>query len=283
MMKVLHKKIGLLTTFCYCVGILFIAYLLISLPQDLKNLTLGLPINVLDQLEPMFNKLNISIAVVLTLGMTSLLLLLFNDKNNSSVQQFHVSESSNIKSATNNKEQQEEEDKVESDVIFLNADKIIKDNADLLQTSGKILSLICKEFEASQAAIYRTISENDQKFVALISSFAYPVADEVEIKFEFGEGLVGQAAKESKIINIDSVPNGYINILSGLGSSSPTNLIILPIISEGIVRGIAEIASFKKFSKKDEDIIAQVLAKLAIIFQGDSEQTSLKKTASTVQ
>src|SRR5690606_26930503 len=103
------------------------------------------------------------------------------------------------------------------------------------------LSLICKELEASQAAAYMVKKKGNTRYIELFASFAYHVPEGETVTFKFGEGLAGQVAKEGKLINLQSVPEGYIQILSGLGSSSPTNLIIIPIRSEGQIRGVVEI------------------------------------------
>ncbi|MDQ3394732.1 MAG: GAF domain-containing protein [Bacteroidota bacterium] len=279
-MKVLYKKLGIFTTLCYCFGILLIAYLLISIPQDLKNLTLGLPINILEQVNPIFNKLNISIAIVLGLGMTSLILLIFNDRTASSNLQFSVAEKA--KEEENAEWNYSEEQSEMNELVIQKIDQIIAENTDLKIASNKVLSAVCNEFEASQGAIYEACAEDNTRKVELICSFAYPIADSKKIVYEFGEGLVGQAAKEGKTLNIDSVPEGYIKILSGLGSSTPTNLILIPFINEGIVTGVAEIASFKRISKKEEDMLGKIFSKLAPKFVQAPEKAPVKKKITVV-
>jgi len=283
MMKVLYKKIGLFTTLCYCFGILLVAYLLISIPQDLKNLTLGLPINILDQVNPMFNKLNISIAVVLGLGMTSLVLLLFNEKASSSNQQYYVAGKAKESNLVTDQQAEEHSEGEGNKEIMQKADQVLKESIDAKSAFNKILSTVCKEFEASQGAIYLAGMEDDKRYIELISSFAYPMADSMKIKYEFGEGLVGQSAKENKLFNIDSVPEGYIKIISGLGSASPTNLIIVPFSCEGSVKGVAEIASFKKFTKKEEETMSKIFSKLGQKFMTDSKEALPKQKTTIVQ
>jgi hypothetical protein len=171
--------------------------LLISIPQDLSNISLGLPNNFLDQVNPMFNKLNISIAVVLGLGMISLILLIFNDTTTTTYQQYYVAEKIKEKEAELNHLTQNKE---EYNLILQKADQIINGKEDLKIINNKILSAVCKEFEASQGAIYKVVEEDGKRLIELISSFAYPIADSKKIVFEFGEGLVGQAAKEGKLL-----------------------------------------------------------------------------------
>ncbi|MFD3437173.1 HAMP domain-containing protein [Streptomyces sp. NPDC058685] len=62
-------------------------------------------------------------------------------------------------------------------------------------------------------------------------------------------GLITQAALEKKRILVDAVPAGYISIESGLGSAPPTSIVILPILFEGKVLGVIELASFSRFNE----------------------------------
>jgi len=50
-------------------------------------------------------------------------------------------------------------------------------------------------------------------------------------------------------LNLKEIPEDYVTILSGLGSSSPNNLLLIPIILEDETVGVIELASFKKFGK----------------------------------
>jgi signal transduction histidine kinase/ActR/RegA family two-component response regulator len=61
-------------------------------------------------------------------------------------------------------------------------------------------------------------------------------------------GLVVQAAAEKKRILITDVPSDYITICSGLGSAPASSVVILPILFEGEVLGVMELASFRRFS-----------------------------------
>ncbi|MFD4262778.1 HAMP domain-containing protein, partial [Streptomyces sp. NPDC058534] len=62
-------------------------------------------------------------------------------------------------------------------------------------------------------------------------------------------GLIAQAALEKKRILVDAVPPGYVSIESGLGSAPPTSIVVLPILFEGEVLGVIELASFSRFNE----------------------------------
>lgn len=275
-MKINLRNLGIIATMGYFLGILLIAYILITLPQDLKNIATGINLNFLKQIDPVLVQLNISIATVLGLGTASLIFLLFDNKTGS-VEKVHTTSKSRSETGDLTSVETEE---VNEDIIK-KVQALASTNEDVKGLSSKVLSEICKEVEACQGAVYITHIDGSKRQVELFSSFAYPVADSERVVFEFGEGLVGQAAKEGRILNIDSVPEGYINILSGLGSSSPTNLIIIPIIHQEKVCGVVEISSFKKFTSRDEKLLNDSFAHLAPKLSGSKESLGKKKATVT--
>ncbi|MDA7416593.1 response regulator [Xenophilus arseniciresistens] len=56
-----------------------------------------------------------------------------------------------------------------------------------------------------------------------------------------GEGLVGQAAAQGRLLQLSPVPEGYVRVNSGLGEASPHTLLLLPIAHEGEVNGVIEL------------------------------------------
>src|SRR5690606_4623033 len=65
-----------------------------------------------------------------------------------------------------------------------------------------------------------------------------------KIIIEENEGMVGQAAASKRTIHLHDIPEGYLEISSGLGQATPTDLIILPVQFGDKVRGVIEFASF---------------------------------------
>lgn len=127
----------------------------------------------------------------------------------------------------------------------------------------KALSTACKELEASQAAVYVATVRDDKRMIQLVSGYALSLPESQTLVYEFGEGLAGQVAREGTRINISNVPQGYITVLSGLGSASPNALIIIPVQLEGKVVGVLEVASFREFSAADENYLQALAGLLA--------------------
>lgn len=115
-----------------------------------------------------------------------------------------------------------------------------------------------KELDACQAAYFVTENRQGKDVLKLKASFAYHIPESQEVIFDFGEGLAGQVAMEGKLVNVKKIPDGYLSILSGLGKASPSNLVIVPFKSNGKVKAVLEIASFKEFDAEDEKFLNHI-------------------------
>lgn len=132
---------------------------------------------------------------------------------------------------------------------------------ELLQSG---LQAISKQLEAGQGAIYRVQEDDGKRFLELKSGYALSIGESTVIRYEFGEGLIGQAAVSGRTLYIDDVPNGYVKIISGLGSASPKYLLIVPVKKQEQVKGVIELASFtpltedqRRFAEESAQLIAE--------------------------
>ena len=125
----------------------------------------------------------------------------------------------------------------------INQQESIKDFAE------RILLNISKHFEIVQGIIYLK-NANTQEFESLCT-YAY-TSDKDPEPFKVGDGLPGQAAKNKTIMNLTSIPQGYLVIQSGLGNSSPNNLMIIPLLLNKETIGIIELASFHPLDMETE-------------------------------
>lgn len=123
----------------------------------------------------------------------------------------------------------------------------------------KILRLVCKNIEACQGAIYALKKEGRKQFYTFQVGYAYYLPESQAIKYEVGEGLVGQVGKDGSAIILKSVPEGYMQVISGLGQASPKSLLLVPIFSKNNeVMGVFEIASFTNFTELQKSYVQQV-------------------------
>src|SRR6202034_2135212 len=103
--------------------------------------------------------------------------------------------------------------------------------------SNMILSELAPLVLAQHGVFYTVTSPLDgtDAMLELQASYGYEERRNLSSVFRFGEGLVGQCAKEQKRILLTEVPGDYVRINSGLGAGSPLNIIVLPVLFEGSV------------------------------------------------
>jgi putative methionine-R-sulfoxide reductase with GAF domain len=119
------------------------------------------------------------------------------------------------------------------------------------------LHAICKQLEAGQGAFYVAKEENAKRVVELHSGYALNIGESKVLRYEFGEGLVGQVAATGNHLYIDDVPEGYITILSGLGNASPKYLLLIPVKVKEKVAGVIEIASFTRVTEDQKKFVEE--------------------------
>ncbi|GMK37803.1 histidine kinase [Paenibacillus sp. CCS19] len=95
--------------------------------------------------------------------------------------------------------------------------------------------------------------------------------------FVFGEGLVGQAALEGRTILLNSVPENYIQIASGLGKAAPSSLIIMPVQFEGQVIAVFELASFSSFTFIQQTLLQQVANQLGSVLSSIAGRMQIER------
>jgi hypothetical protein len=113
----------------------------------------------------------------------------------------------------------------------------------------RILLNLARYFEIAQGVFYLK-NQKTQEFESLCT-YAY-TAEKDPAPFMTGDGIPGQVAKNKTLLNLTSIPEGYLQIQSGLGNSSPDNLVIIPLLLNKETIGIIEMASFKPLDKETE-------------------------------
>src|SRR5205807_8257177 len=108
-------------------------------------------------------------------------------------------------------------------------------------------------------------SEGSLPTLKLTSTYAYRERKAVSNRFRLGEGLVGQCALEKKTILLTRVPSDYIQITSGLGEAPPLNIIVLPVLFEGEVKAVIELASFNPFSVIHQIFLDQLTESIGVV------------------
>jgi CheY-like chemotaxis protein/HAMP domain-containing protein len=125
---------------------------------------------------------------------------------------------------------------------------------------SSLITFLARYLKAQIGAFYVPDGNNR---LHLIAGYAYKKHKQRSNAFELGEGLVGQAALEKQRIILANVPDDYIAVSSGLGAARPCNIVVVPVVFDGEVKGVIELGSLYAFADDDLvflDLVAENIA-----------------------
>jgi signal transduction histidine kinase/CheY-like chemotaxis protein/HAMP domain-containing protein len=159
---------------------------------------------------------------------------------------------------------------VEQDWLKTNRERftrMLQGKRDLADVSSMILSELAPLVMAQHAVFYSMTSpsEGEEPVLELQAGYGYEERRHLSTSFRLGEGLIGQCAKEKKRILLTQVPSDYVKINSGLGEAAPLNIIVLPVLFEGSVRAVVELASFSPFSATHQAFLDQLPESIGLV------------------
>ena len=159
---------------------------------------------------------------------------------------------------------------VEQDWLKTNRERftrMLQGQRDLDEVASMILSELAPLVSAQHGVFYTMTSAADavESALQLQAGYGYEERKQLSTSFRLGEGLVGQCAKEKKRILLTEVPGDYVRINSGLGASAPLNIIVLPVLFEGSVRAVVELASFSPFSVTHQTFLDSITESIGLV------------------
>ncbi|HEU5078781.1 MAG TPA: HAMP domain-containing protein [Opitutaceae bacterium] len=143
--------------------------------------------------------------------------------------------------------------------------RMLQGQKDLLTVGKLILSELAPVVSAQQGVFYTMDNSSKEANLRLLASYAFRRRKHSVNEYKLGESLVGQAALEKERILLTNVPGDYIQISSGLGEATPRNLIVMPVVFEGQVKAVIELASFDEFSPTHLIFLDQLTESIGIV------------------
>jgi len=84
-------------------------------------------------------------------------------------------------------------------------------------------------------------------------------------RLQFGEGLIGQCAVDKRHLLITDMPTNAVPIGSALFKVVPRNIIVLPVLFEGEVKAVIELASVSAFTTLQTMFLEQLTDSIGIV------------------
>ncbi|MEU0334698.1 HAMP domain-containing protein [Streptomyces sp. NPDC006193] len=148
---------------------------------------------------------------------------------------------------------------------------LMQGRRDLEDVASLIMSELTPVVSAQHGAFFlampllegKDVGDGDDDYeLRMLGSYGYSMGS-MPTSFRPGEALIGTAAKEKRTILVDRAPSGYLKISSGLGEAPPAQVIVLPVLFEGKVLGVIELASFTPFTQIQKDFLNQIAEMIA--------------------
>ena len=145
--------------------------------------------------------------------------------------------------------------------------RMLQGQRDLATVSSMVLSELAPLVSAQHGVFYALtdLGDGGEPVLQFQAGYGFKERKHLGNFFRLGEGLVGQCAVEKERILLTDVPADYIQINSGLGEATPLNIIVLPILFEGSVRAVIELASFAAFSPAHQSLLDQLTESIGLV------------------
>ncbi len=138
---------------------------------------------------------------------------------------------------------------------------------DLITLGRMLLSELAPLMNAQQGVMYVVDADDDTATAQLrkLAGYADADASDASRTLQFGEGLIGQCAAQGRLILVNDVPAGAVQIESGLVSAVPRSVIVLPVLFEDQVKAVLELATLSEFSPSQRAFLEQLSGSIGIV------------------
>lgn len=135
-----------------------------------------------------------------------------------------------------------------------------------IEAAGRdLFSEMSKSVEIHQAALYWDDPMCPPDTLALVTTYGCTTEDLLST-VRIGEGLVGQCARDQRIIRLNELPPDAFIIKSALTKASASDAIILPVLFQEKLRAVVEVASINRFSPFEVRLIERISEWVGVYF-----------------
>ena len=148
----------------------------------------------------------------------------------------------------------------------------LTESSDLSVVANEAIAKICAYVDAQSGVVYQY--NKTTKFLELLGRYASATSMQ---EIALGEGLVGQVAKDKKIIRVSNIDTHNYVIKSSNSSIKAKDIYLAPIIYEHSLFGVLEIATIESFSEIKIAYINRVLEILSNIFHNTTQRMKIRE------
>jgi signal transduction histidine kinase/CheY-like chemotaxis protein/CHASE3 domain sensor protein len=112
----------------------------------------------------------------------------------------------------------------------------------------------------------------------LVAGYALPAdANGAASRLRPGDGLLGQAAKEARLVHVTHVPEEFLKVESSLGEARARELVLLPVARDGDVQAVVELGFFQPVEGADLELLRTVAEPIAVAVRSAKDRSQLEE------
>ncbi|HEX3917141.1 MAG TPA: HAMP domain-containing protein [Caulobacteraceae bacterium] len=144
---------------------------------------------------------------------------------------------------------------------------MLQGQRDLSAVGQLLLSELAPLVEAQHGVLYQAQAYVDAPTtLRLLAAYADHPTDGHPEELKLGEGLIGQCARDARRLILTDLPRNVVPIRSGLFKSKPKNAVVLPVLFEGQVKAVIELAALTPFTELQLSFLEQLTTSIGIVF-----------------
>ena len=123
-----------------------------------------------------------------------------------------------------------------------------------LNILGRNILQFCAQYLGSAVAAMYVREEHGG--LRRVASYGFSREQEAHGETVFvGEGVLGQAVAQDRLIRLDDVPEDYFKVSSGLGEGTPRSVLVVPLSNDEQINGALELGFLRPLTDRDVELL----------------------------
>lgn len=143
-----------------------------------------------------------------------------------------------------------------------------------------VLNFLSRYIDAAVGALYVVQDGKLQR----VAEYAYdPDHLQSARTLDIGNGLVGQAALERRVMALEELPADYLKVTSALGDTAPRSVLIVPLEDSGMLNGVIELGFLRPLREQDSELLRRIAPGIGSAIEAARYRQRLQKVLAETQ
>jgi CheY-like chemotaxis protein/signal transduction histidine kinase/HAMP domain-containing protein len=143
--------------------------------------------------------------------------------------------------------------------------RMMQGQRDLVTVGEMLLAELAPLVDAHQGIMYVMSVDERGPVLTQLASYADANSSGEPRRYALREGIAGQAAADGRRLLVSEIPRDAIHVRSGLLEARARNIIALPVLYEGQVKAVIELASIHEFTASHVGFLEQLTGSIGVV------------------